>query len=513
VSKRSLACPLCIGLVLIACNNPLAVLPFGGLVVSVPTAVRDPQSTPVTEVQDLAVYQPALRPESVADVALVPAATRYFIDLTLRPGDLPTLTGLEHVHYTNNEAVALDTLVFRLYPNLPDFGGSMEVSEVAVSGTPVKPTFDSRRSAMQVPLRPSLAPGASVDVALQYSAQLPTDTESGYAVFAFADGVYAMAGLYPTVPVYDHAGWNVEVSPPYGDVTFTDTSFYQVHLTAPAELVVVTSGNVVERRDHGDGTRTWTAVGGPIRDFYIAASDDYQSVSSEVEGTQINAYYRTGQEEGGQLALRYASAALRLFDDRFGPYPYAELDIVPTPTNAGGVEYPGAIAVSQSLYEEGSGYFELVVAHEVAHQWWYGLVGSDQADHPWLDEALANYSMYLYYEMTADPESAERIKETSFEEPYRELQQQHMDRGVGGAVSSFRDQSDYVSVVYAKGPLFFDAVRTQIGDAAFFAALRSYLSQHRYRIAYPRDLVTAFEEASGQQIDVLYETWIVGKQP
>jgi hypothetical protein len=509
--KRALVCLLFIGLVLVAYSNPLAVLPFRGAVVALPTGVPDPQSTSVAEVQALAIYQPALKPEFASDVELVLTATRYSIELTLRPGNPPTLTGLERVRYTNNEAVALDTLVFRLYPNLPDFGGSMEVSQVAVSDTPVKPAFEARRSALQVPLRPPLTPGASVEVTLQYSAQLPTDTESGYAVFTFADGVYAMAGFYPTVPVYDQAGWNVEVSPSYGDVTFTDASFYQVRLTVPADLIVVTSGKIVEVHDNGDGTRTWSAVGGPIRDFYIAMSNDYQAVSDQVDGTQINVHYRSGQEEGGRLALKYAGAAMRLFDQKFGPYPYAELDVVPTPTNAGGIEYPGAIVASQSLYEESGGYFELVVAHEVAHQWWYGLVGSDQTDQPWMDESLANYSMYLYYEATGGPTAAERIKQSSFEEPYHELQQQHLDRGVGGAVASFHNQSDYVSVVYGKGPLFFDAVRKQIGDEAFFAGLHIYLSQHRYGIAYPRDLVAAFEEASGQQIDGLYKTWILGE--
>jgi aminopeptidase N len=268
---------------------------------------------------------------------------------------------------------------------------------------------------------------------------------------------------------------------------------------------------VVATAEHDDGTRTLLAVGGPIRDFYIAMSADYRVVSQQVDGTRVNSYYLPGQEEGGAEALRYASESLHLFSQEFGAYPYAELDVVATPTSAGGIEYPGVIAIASSFYGDPDYYyFGVVVTHEVAHQWWHGLVGSDQLDEPWMDEALTNYSMYLYYEGTAGRDQANVIKEKVFKEPYRTAQQEFRDREVGGPVSSF-SQEDYVTIVYGKGPLFFDAVRAQVGDAAFFAALQTYLARHRYRVAYPEDLIAAFEDASGQQIDDLYRSWIEGK--
>jgi aminopeptidase N len=250
-----------------------------------------------------------------------------------------------------------------------------------------------------------------------------------------------------------------------------------------------------------------------MRDFYIAMSHDYQLVYDFVDGVRINSYYRSGQKEGGDLALHYARAALHLFNRLFGSYPYTELDVVPTPTNAGGIEYPGVIVTAQSLYPEQSEYLELVVAHEVAHQWWYGLVGSDQLDEPWMDEALTNYCAYIYFQRTTSPEKAQHIKKVAFEDAYRELQQNHSDRAIGGPVADFRSQSDYVAVVYGKGPLFFDAVRERLGDERFFAGLRLYLERHRYGVAYPEDLIAALEEASGQSIDDLYNAWVLGEAP
>ena len=81
---------------------------------------------------------------------------------------------------------------------------------------------------------------------------------------------------------------------------------------------------------------------------------------------------------------------------------------------------------------------------------------------------------------------------------------------MAGPVASFSER-DYGAIVYGKGPLFFDALRTQLGDDAFFAALRDYLEAHRYDVAYPDDLIVAFEDTSGQQIDDLYEFWILGE--
>ncbi len=475
-----------------------------------PSPELTPIPTPVVDLQDLSPYQADLRSKFVSDVQTVPDATRYFIQVTLVPGESPTLTGVERVRYTNAETVPLDALYFRLYPNLPGYGGRMTVERVMLNGALVETALEARDSALRVPLDPPLIPGDVVDLTLWFRDTLPTDTTAGYGLFAYSDGVYALAGFYPTIPVYDDEGWNVEVAPPYGDATFTDVAFYQVHLTVPADLTLVASGSTLQTLDNHDGTRTWVAVGGPMRDFYVAMSADYGVVSEEVDGTLVNSYYRSAQAEGGQLALQYAANALRLFSEEFGPYPYTELDVVATPTNAGGIEYPGAIVVAQGLYDQPGGFFELATAHEVAHQWWYGLVGNDQLDEPWLDESLTNYSAYLYFEGTAGQAQADVIKQRVFEAPYHAAQEAGQDRAVAGPVASF-SEGNYSAIVYGKGPLFFDAVRAKLGDDAFFASLQAYLKAHRYGIAYPDDLIAAFDDTSGQKIDGLYDFWILGQ--
>jgi hypothetical protein len=174
---------------------------------STPSPLSTPP--PLTPPAELVAYQPALLPQFAADLAIRANAPRYDIVLFLEEGEKPVLRGIQHVRYTNEEAVPLDYLVFRLYPNLPAFGGTMEVGTITVGVTPVEPVYAANRSAIYVPLRPALMPGQKVDVALEFRTILPTDTRSGYAVFTYADEVYALAGFYPTIPVYDAQGWDV----------------------------------------------------------------------------------------------------------------------------------------------------------------------------------------------------------------------------------------------------------------------------------------------------------------
>ena len=114
----------------------------------------------------------------------------------------------------------------------------------------------------------------------------------------------------------------------------------------------------------------------------------------------VNSYFLPGDEEGGRKALDWAAEALTIYQREFGAYPYRELDIVETATTAGGIEYPGLVVVASRLYSDPKRqtFFESATVHEVAHQWWYNVVGNDQVNHPWLDEALTQYATYRYFQ-------------------------------------------------------------------------------------------------------------------
>jgi hypothetical protein len=469
-------------------------------------------TTPDVDFADLSPYRQAMLPDFATDVDTVAAggASHYYIDLTSDPenfngNDDLLFNGVERIRYTNTEAESLSEIYFRLYPNF--YGGRLEIETVVVDGQLVAPLLEAANSALRVPLSEALSPGSRVDISLFYTITVPANSQQGYNIFSYSNQTAALATFYPVIAVYDDDGWNVDVPVPYGDATYLDVSLYQVRLTVPENMVVTASGSLLARSSEQAGSKTVWLTSGPMRDFYLAMRKDYQVLSEVVDGTLVNSYYPPGLEAGAQLTLRYAADALRIFNQRFGPYPYAEFDVVATPTTAGGVEYPGIVAIAENLYGQTGGFFRHATAHEVAHQWWYALVGNDQVNEPWLDESLTNYSATIYWEEIEGPETAARIIDGFFLGPYERAKRQGNDRAVIGPVSDFT-VGEYSAFVYGKGPLFFRALRQEVGDEIYFKIMQTYYAEHKYKIATADSLIKTIEQVSGRDVAALVEAWL-----
>ncbi|HEY84201.1 MAG TPA: M1 family metallopeptidase [Chloroflexi bacterium] len=486
------------------------------------TAATPPEASPTPSnapppPEDLSPYRQIMKPELARelDEQANKGITRYKIEVTLLPKSLtqsdgPKIQGRMKAQYTNTESVLLNQVYFRLLPNTPGYGGAMKVTGVTVNGEVSPAEIVAQRATLEVPLRHALAPGQSVKIALTYEASIPTTADYGYGMYAWQDNILTLAGFFPVIPVFDADGWHVEVIPQHGDATYTDVALYDVTLTAPADMTIVTSGDILIVTHPTSATQTIHAYGGPMRDFFVAMSPDYQKVSAEVGGITVNSYFVEGYRQAGQFALQVASDALKDFEERFGPYPYRAFDVLaaPMPGALGGVEFPGLIVMAQRYYKTPDDFREFVIAHEVGHQWWYGLVGSDQVNFPWQDEALTQYTALLYFEGKYGPERRQELVNLHFLYPYNQLLETGTDRPVAGPVSDF-SETMYGAVVYGKGPLFFEELRDSIGDPLFFAGLRHYANTYRYGIASPEDLLASFGQANKQDVDYLYKRWIL----
>ena len=478
---------------------------------AVPTAITT--RTPVTPAPDFAQ---ALRTPFREDERQFPNATRYDLELTVDMEEA-TVTGHEEISYTNTEDVSLNALYLRLFPNTPGYGGAMTVTYLTLEGQVVQPIEELEGSALRIPLEPPLSPEARVGLALDFTLALPSNGDptssqapaGGYRQLGTYEGVVALANAYPLVPAYDDEGWNVELAPSYGDAVYSDVAFFEVHISAPATMRLFASGPC--RSSTSDaGTASWSCIAAPMRDFNAILGEDYQVKSRDVRGTTVNSVFYAEHDEGGSRALDYASQAVRLFDRRIGPYPFTELDVVETPTLAGGIEYPGLVVINSSYHGAEGGRMEWVVVHEVLHQWWYSLVGNDQVDDPWLDEALVQYCTLLYFEEQYGHDVAETLLESVFQQPYEELRGSERDKPVGLPVAAYNSR-DYGVVVYQKGPLYFHALRQVVGEEAFWEILQTYFERNRYRIATPEDWLAAVDAVSGEQHQSLYKAWISGE--
>jgi len=157
----------------------------------------------------------------------------------------------------------------------------------------------------------------------------------------------------------------------------------------------------------------------------------------------------------------------------------------------------------------------MVVAHEVAHQWWYAVIGDDEVDDPWLDEAFAVYSSILYFERQQGPRAAEVQLLENCTLPYRLAAWAGGDRPIATSLLDFSDELTYSAIVYGKGSLFLHRLRELLGEQRFLELLQSYYARFKFGIVRPDDFYAAMVDAASdaaqqKAVAKLYDDWVLG---
>jgi len=441
--------------------------------------------------------------EAIVDV-LLPTAPLYDIQLTVSD-DLGMITGHEQLRYTNQENTSVDAVYFHLFPNL--LGVSIDVEDVMVDGNPVVTTLEEEGdSILRVPLDAPLLPGEVVEIEMMFETAVPIESGRNYGIFANVDGVLAMAHFYPQLAVYDADGWQTAAPSLEGDVTYGDSSFYIVELTAPADQVIVATGVETESTTAGD-QQTITYAAGPVRDFYAVMSNDYIKQSQTVGETTINSYAPAAYGTGSAQALASGAAAMEYFSTQYAPYPYTEMDIASTPTLALGVEYPGLFVLTNKIYEDGryANYLEGTTIHEMGHQWFYNLIGNDQLNEPWLDESLTQYITMRQFENLYGQDGWDNTY-NSFD--YRWSTVNYEAIPIGQPVSVYEGGNAYSGIIYGRGPIFVAALEEAMGRDVFDDFLRDYFAIYSWDTANTEEFKTLAEEHCGCDLTPLFEEWI-----
>jgi len=218
--------------------------------------------------------------------------------------------------------------------------------------------------------------------------------------------------------------------------------------------------------------------------------------------------HHTEGDTAAKKLLEVASNSLAVFQERFGPYRYRELDIVRTPVRiALGTEYPGIVTVDSALSPDEA---EWTVAHEVAHQWWYAEVGNDGKGAPWIDEALPSYSAALYIESALGKKEAEKRLYDGLKEGCQAMYDDRIrDVPVDWKGDSY-NLWNYGAVVYARGAVFWHEVRKLLGDEAFFEATKAHYRGNIGKSVDADRLVAPFRERAPdpEAFDQLTTRWL-----
>ena len=428
----------------------------------------------------------------------LPGASMYHLAFSLSNPPV-SIKGVEEVRYTNQEKSSLTEVDFAMYSEI--LGGSLQISNTTMDGQTVTPIFST--GLMRVPLAIPLKPGRSVIFHMEFSVAVPTQGgDFYYGIFGYNNGTLSLAHAYPTILVYDDMGWNNQTPDLEGDPLFSDASFYLVSIDAPDDLILVTSGVEVNRRESA-GRQEVLYAGGPARDFYFTASESFVRESEKVGEITINSFTPANLSQYARSALEIAQAAIADFNQRYGPYPYTEFNIVPITTSAGGVEFPGMTALSENAYSQNS-YLEAVLTHEVSHQWFYNLVGNETQKQPWLDESLAQFATCQYY-LDRYGSQASQSCMNSMKTRWEKLDEQKIP--IGGPVSAYTNDA-YGAIVYGRGPLFLMALSEQIGQVAFDSLMRDYVGTFAWDIATTDGFKKLAEQHCRCNLTPFFQEWV-----
>jgi hypothetical protein len=464
-----------------------------------PTSAPPPTSAPEpTAVARLTPYADAMRPQFIGDVER-PDLPHYTVHMDINPVGAE-LRGTLDLLFRNMTSVTLPNAVLRLYANFPRdvFGdggmGAIVVANVHVNGQAVQPSYIAQRTAIQLPFPQKLAPGGDVRISLSWSAQI--------APLHGTDDTLVLTSVIPQLAVWDD-GWRTDVTV-LPDHVYAISSLYHAFVTAPTEWMVASGGTEIERTIQGTNA-TSEIVTGPVREFAFALGH-FQSLDDAADGVIVRVLYRRDGRVPEAVARKILARALQSLattTDRYGPYPYRALSFCVLEAGHGfsdAREYPGFILL---LLDHGySPRTHADVAHEVGHQWFYGLVGNDIYQDPWMDEAMAQYTTFVVTQQWDGAAVANNYFNTEI--AALGMRSRYSLR----PANAYPSWSSYYASVYGKGGLFIAALRQQVGDKAFFAGLRQYVERNRYDVAHPDDLRRALEAASGQKLTKLFDLWL-----
>jgi hypothetical protein len=516
MSKTSAICLLCL-LLLSGCVNPPPPLTAWPGVTDYPIGSAPPSAStlPVTTVSTpVSTIQPGAESTSAFPGSITPLPTstppriipaEYSLNVVFDYVN-HTLLVAEQIQYTNLSADQLASLDLIVEPNL--IPGGFTLKSMAFTGGDAIDSYTLDKNLLQVSLPIPLQPGEILGISLDYGLQIPQISDPSFdfhpIAYGYSDMQTNLVDWYVYLPPYQSGeGWLVHPPWGFGEYQVYDAADFNVRISLAEQvpgLVIAASAPAHQAGDnysyHLESART----------FAWSASTEFVVQTTEVDKVTILSYTFPYDKAAGQQVLQNTADALRLYSQLFFAYPHSTLSVVEADF-LDGMEYDGLYFLSHGFYSlyDGTpkGYLTFIAAHETAHQWWYGLVGNDQAVEPWLDEALCTYMERIFcerYDANSPPHSGGSLADWWWD--YR-INFYEPGGWVNAAIYDFDNSLAYRNAVYLNGAIFLQDLRTLIGDQAFFAALRDYASTNQHSIATADDFFASLKRHTSLDVDKL----------
>jgi len=466
-------------------------------------------------------------PGAVTDsvAGAVEDVSRYDLDVTFEP-DSRTLSGSMSVEWANGTGQSQGALYVRLYPNADHYvDGQTEVSAVTVDGQPVASTLWPDATVLEVETNGAVAPGDDVVVRLEFVTTIPTTSDASFGILGGdRDTGWWLADWYPILAGWeDGTGWYLDPPTRFGDPTFAESATYDLAFTAPDEYLVVGSGVTTgTTANEPAGMDTTGFATAPARDVTLSLLPEtdtvpLESVVGNIAGIAVRVTLPDDHSIPGlaDAILAIASDTLPLYETWLGQYPEGELDIASVPlAGASGVSWSGLVWLDIGpIVEDGEfsvaerEQLRFVLTHELSHQWIAGIVGSNNNDHGFMSEGLANALSVLAIRDVSGVEAAERSLREQVASGYRRMLESDGDGIADAPLTDDTDIAARSNLVYGKAALGFEAIRQAIGNEAFFAGLAVYAHDYRFAVSTPDDLRRAFQQVSGTDLAPIWSFW------
>ena len=327
---------------------------------------------------------------------VAPSAAQAGVAVVRNPGDPAYVTtlrtggkghtwvGTHAISFTNLDAAALDTIYLRTWSNGVLGCGAHSITVSSMEGGTVVDDTALACTEIEVTLDAPLAQGERTTLSMDLEIDVPARNDR----FGYHNGLALMGTALPTLEVHDDQGWHHDPFIDLGESFYSIVGSYRVTLNTPEALDTPTSGVVASSTTPVPGRRETTYVAEDVRDFAWAAGRLRRVVGSSGDTRVVVSYQGAAiSASEARTALRNAERSLDTFSSSFGTFPYREMDVVLAGfASFGGMEYPTIIFTNPDRQ---------TVSHELAHQYWYGIVGDNEFAEPWLDESFATWSQFL----------------------------------------------------------------------------------------------------------------------
>jgi len=455
----------------------------------------------------------------------------YSIDAAVNT-DAKTVDATEILEYRNPSDKPIATVPFHLYLNAfrpqstfsreshqsyaKGTQGAIEIKSVSAEGygdlsqttrfTAPDDGNQDDHTVMEVILPKPIAPGEAIRFHLAFQDKFPLSVARNGYKRDFLMG----AQWFPKVGVLWHGAWNCHQ---YHATTefFSDFGTYNVSLRLPQRYIVGATGVQIGEQANSDGTRTLSFRGEDIHDFAWAASPHFEVADdnffNSLGPVKVHALILASHADHRERYLSILKQSLQKYDEWYGPYPYKQITLIDAEPDSeiGGMEYPTLITAETAWWEPAWYYYgtEQTVAHEVGHQYWYGMVATNEVEEPWLDEGITSYSEGKATDSLFGRNTSLLNARTLYGSEAgldRLSYLLHPDEDPIARLGwQFASGASYGSIVYDKTTAMLLTLEAMLGEATLRQALHVYFLRYRFQHPNGRDFLNTIAEVSGRQ--------------